>query len=136
MPNVSYCVSENEVHYNPLPKPYQGFCKLTLNDGSIVELEGSGELTMDITESYLSDTVSAEIGTLCTSIGESAFFGCTILTSVTIPNSVTSIGEYNQEIKGETNVEIIPVSAWQTAMIDWNSSDWRGVCAIISESGQ
>lgn len=29
----------------------------------------------------------------------------------TIPNSVTSIGEYNQEIKGETNVEIIPVIA-------------------------
>ena len=28
-----------------------------------------------------------------------------------IPNSVTSIGEYNQEIEGETNVEIIPVSA-------------------------
>ena len=28
-----------------------------------------------------------------------------------IPNSVTSIGEYNYEIKGETNVEIIPVSA-------------------------
>lgn len=28
-----------------------------------------------------------------------------------IPNSVTSIGEYNQEIKGKTNVEIIPVSA-------------------------
>ena len=25
--------------------------------------------------------------------------------------SVTTIGEYNQEIKGETNVEIIPVSA-------------------------
>ena len=28
-----------------------------------------------------------------------------------IPQSVTSIGEYNQEIKGKTNVEIIPVSA-------------------------
>ena len=28
-----------------------------------------------------------------------------------IPSSVTSIGEYNQEIKGKTNVEIIPVSA-------------------------
>ena len=33
------------------------------------------------------------------------------VTSVTIPNSVTSIGEYNQEIMGKTNVEIIPVSA-------------------------
>ena len=33
------------------------------------------------------------------------------ITNLVIPNSVTSIGEYNQEIKGETNVEIIPVSA-------------------------
>ena len=44
-------------------------------------------------------------------IGELAFEHCTGLTSITIPNSVTTIGEYNQEIKGETNVEIIPVSA-------------------------
>ena len=36
---------------------------------------------------------------------------CSGLTSLTIPNSVTSIGEYNQEIKGETNVEIISVIA-------------------------
>ena len=28
-----------------------------------------------------------------------------------IPSSVTTLGEYNQEIKGKTNVEIIPVSA-------------------------
>ena len=46
-----------------------------------------------------------------TSIRNSAFRNCSGLTSVTIPNSVTSIGEYNQEIKGETNVEIIPVIA-------------------------
>ena len=46
-----------------------------------------------------------------TTIGTSAFRICTGLTSITIPNSVTAIGEYNQEIKGETNVEIIPVIA-------------------------
>ena len=46
-----------------------------------------------------------------TSIGNDAFLYCDQMTSVTIPNSVTTIGEYNQEIKGETNVEIIPVSA-------------------------
>ena len=46
-----------------------------------------------------------------TSIGSGAFGGCSGLTSITIPNSVTTIGEYNQEIKGETNVEIIPVIA-------------------------
>lgn len=44
------------------------------------------------------------------SIGSEAFKGRRV-TSVTIPSSVTSIGEYNQEIKGETNVEIIPVIA-------------------------
>ena len=54
---------------------------------------------------------SVTIPNSVTSIGRHAFYGCTGLTSVTIPNSVTSIGEYNQEIEGETNVEIIPVSA-------------------------
>ena len=40
-----------------------------------------------------------------------SFRGCSNIKSVIIPNSVKSIGEYNQEIKGETNMEIIPVSA-------------------------
>ena len=58
-----------------------------------------------------SGLTSVTIGNSVTSIGDYAFTGCSALISVTIPNSVTSIGEYNQEIKGKTNVEIIPVSA-------------------------
>ena len=44
-------------------------------------------------------------------IGQSAFGGKSKLVTVVVPSTVTSIGEYNQEIKGKTNVEIIPVSA-------------------------
>ena len=46
-----------------------------------------------------------------TSIESGIFSGCNNLTSIIIPGSVTSIGEYNQEIMGKTNVEIIPVIA-------------------------
>jgi len=93
LPNVSYCVSENEVHYNPYVEP-PFFCKLTLSNGEIVEIEGSGQLTSAMTKAYSATTVNAEIGTLCTSIGNGAFAERSSLTSVTIPNSVTSIGNY------------------------------------------
>jgi len=69
---VSYCVQENEVHYNP----YRLFCKLTLNNGIVKEIEGSGELTSAMTKSYSATVVSAEIGEACTSIGEKAFSNC------------------------------------------------------------
>ena len=46
-----------------------------------------------------------------TGIGESAFYYCRGLTSVTIPNSVTSIGKYSHEIKDEANMGTTPISA-------------------------
>lgn len=44
-----------------------------------------------------------------TTIGRSAFSSSGLI-AITIPEAVTTIGEYNQEIKGVTNVEVIPVS--------------------------
>jgi len=91
---VSYTEESDKVniHYE------QFFCKLTLNNGEVIEIEGSGELTSAMTIQYSATTVSAEIGSLCTSIGDFAFcdaenyFGFGLLTTVNIPNSVTSIG--------------------------------------------
>ena len=86
-PYVSY-IDGGDVHYNKPPF----FCRLTLSDDSVVEIEGSGELTSSMISSYRNTLVSAEIGTLCTSIGSGAFFPCTALTNVIIPDSVTIIG--------------------------------------------
>jgi len=44
--------------------------------------------------SYCSSLTSITIPNSVTSIGEYAFTDCSSLTSITIPNSVTSIGEY------------------------------------------
>lgn len=106
MPNVSLCEQENEVYYNPYVE-HTFFCKLALNDGSTVELEGSGELTFNMTSGYTSTVVGAEIGTQCTTIGQAAFSYCNGLTSVIIGNSVTTIGNSAfQSCSGLTSVTI------------------------------
>jgi len=83
------------------------FAKLSLNNGEVVELQGSGELTSTMVFRYRSSLVSVEIGELCTSIGGSAFSGCSGLTSVTIGNGVTSIGDWAfQMCSGLTSITI------------------------------
>lgn len=92
--------------------------KLTLNNGNVVEIPGSGMLYAGETWAYSANTVSAEIGSGCTefsddgnfkgfsnltsaiitsptnNIGCYAFKNCSNLTSVTISSSVTMIKTY------------------------------------------
>ena len=90
---------------------------LTLSDGSIVDIEDddTGVLKRAMISAYSATTVSVEITTACTTVGQMAFVGnsisniyisesvttlesnafrfCSGLTSIDIPNSVTTFGE-------------------------------------------
>ena len=67
-------------------------CKLTLDNGNIIEIEGRGELTSAMTSQYSATTVSAEIGKLCTEISNSTFKNFSSLTSVDLGENVENIG--------------------------------------------
>lgn len=82
-------VCEDDIHITIITEI---IATLTLNNGSTVDIEGSGELTSSMIEPYKTTVTKAEIKDTCTSIGEWAFQHCSSLTSVTIGNSVTSIG--------------------------------------------
>jgi len=85
---------------------FEGCSNLT----SIVIPNGVTELGASVFRTCSSLT-SVVIPNGITIIDDLTFDGCSSLTSLVIPNGVTNGGEYNQEIKGETNVEIIPVIA-------------------------
>ena len=76
--------------------------------------KGEKILTQEIVKELGLDKVpviTANMLNSVTSIGNSAFFGCSRLTSVTIPNSVTSIGNYAFEnCSGLTGKLVIPDS--------------------------
>ncbi len=148
-PNVSHCINENEVHYNPWVETRLIATFNITDTSSATSIIGSSatsqfsEIEIDdivqpsVVNSYTFDTTgehivkytlsdSTNIGSgaflscinltsiiipnCVTSISNTVFAGCTGLTSVTIPNSVTSIGNYVfQNCTNLTNV-IIPDS--------------------------
>lgn len=109
------------------------FCKLTLSNGDVVELEDSGELTYTVLGPYKSTLINAEIGELCSSIGNGAFGGCSNLTSVTIPNSVTSFGTY--AFASCTNLTNVTISDSVTSIDDYAFENCTSLTSVTIGNG-
>ena len=67
----------------------------TLTDDGTMTISGSGEITQDLIKKFDYKSIKkATINSGITSIGDSAFYRCSSLTSVTIPEGLTIIGRY------------------------------------------
>ena len=139
-PNVSHCITENEVHYNPIPimtvkynvTDTSNQTKLCNSTGYFSTMEIDGVVQPSVVSEYTFSTTGEHIVkyTLVddTTIGNNAFQYCTSLTSVTIGNSVTSIGDRAfQDCTSLTSV-IIPNSV--TSIVSEAFSRCSGLTSV------
>lgn len=108
LPNVSICTTEGDVHYNPWVET-RVVAKFNVTDTSsptkigyyeyisgFSSIEIDGVAQPSVVSAYTFDTLGEHIVkytlTDPTIIDTSIFYNCSGLTSITIPNSVTSIG--------------------------------------------
>ncbi len=99
-----------------------GLTKVTLNSNAIASKTYTSSST--ISSIFGSQVKEYIIGESVTSIGNNAFYGCTGLTSITIPNSVTSIGYYVfKDCSGLTSVHISDIAAWCKISFEFDTSN-------------
>ena len=79
-----------------------------------------------------SGLTSITIGNSVTSIGDRAFYGCKGLTSITIPNSVTSIGQ--SAFAGCTGLTSITIPNSVTSIGNWAFEDCYNLIEVCNKS--
>ena len=174
LPNLSWCIQEDEGHFTPYvietklvakfnvtstsePTRIIGIMKGSIYHASSIEIDGVeqpsvvtgytfdtlGEHTVKYTLAddstfstmltYCTDMTEVTIPNTVTSIGDSAFYGCTSLTSVTIPNSVTKIG--SDAFNGCTSLTSITIPYGVTSIGRWAFYKCSGLTSIDIPSG-
>jgi hypothetical protein len=121
LPNVSICVTEEDVHYNPyvLPKaiiiakfkPKNTFfeTRIASDISNFTSIEIDGVVQPSVTTGYTFSTISEHTVKYTlknqATIGYYTFSGCTNLIDITIPNSVKDINTYTfKDCTGLTRV--------------------------------
>lgn len=139
LPNVSLTMDDREVHYNPydvrLVTKYNvpstsSATRILYDSSNISSIEIDGTTLNSVTTSYTFSTTGTNTVkytlTDNTSISDSTFMGCSRLTCVTIPRSVTSIGI--NTLSNCSMLESITVAS------DNTSYDSRDNCNAIIET--
>ena len=96
-------------------------CKNTIIPSSVTSIGGSAFYGC-------SGLTSIPIPSSVTSIGSSAFYGCSGLTSITIPSSVTSIGDF--AFYGCSGLTSIPIPSSVTSIGDFAFENCSGLTSI------
>ena len=168
-PNVSYCEDNNEVHYNPIEPPlpnnvirYEASEKLaettssktaglhtnafnttikshTFEDGvGIIEFEEDvtsiNKYAFYISTGLTSVTIPDSVTSICIdgNTSDGAFYGCTSLTSMTIPNSVTTIGR--SAFQQCTSLTSMTIPSSVTSIGERAFSNCSGLTSIVVDS--
>ena len=102
-------------------------------NNSVIPTDGSVTSIGEFAFYECSELTSITIPNGVTSIGESAFYGCSGLTSITIPDSVTSIGSY--AFDGCSGLTSITIPDSVTSIGEDAFRDCSGLTSITVERG-